>query len=285
VPDTDTGGSTPENAEDGTRFDTLRIGSFLSGRRQSTYMATDATSVMVVGGGVAGLSAALFTARAGLSTTVVSTGESILQRNAHLENYPGFPAGINPRLLLDLLEEQVSGAGVEFVGGRIQRVTRDGETFELLDADGEHYDADYVIAASWADATYLEGLDVEFLDRGSKTFVGVDEFGSTTVEGLYAAGRLAEQHHQTVVAAGHGAQVGIAVVEDSDVDIYHDWTVPEGYFTERGREVPPGCEEVDDAERERREVESIERMREAFAEPHPGDPTMHPSVVDDAQRR
>src|SRR6056297_277836 len=244
-------------------------------------MAADTQSVVVIGGGVAGLSAALFTARAGLATTVVSTGESILQRNAHLENYPGFPAGVNPRLLLDLLEEQADDAGVEFVDGRIQRVTREGETFELLDADGEHYDADYVIAASWSDATYLEGLDVEFLDRGSKTFVGVDDFGSTTVEGLYAAGRLAEKHHQTVVAAGHGAQVGIAIVEDSDVDFYHDWTVPEGYFTERGREVPPGCEEIDEDERQRREAASLERMRTAFSEPHPAQPTMHPSVDDE----
>lgn len=244
-------------------------------------MAADTQSVVVVGGGVAGLSAALFTARAGLATTLVSTGESILQRNAHLENYPGFPAGVNPRLLLDLLEEQAAGAGVEFVEERAQRVTRGDDGFELLTADGDSYDADYVIAASWSDATYLEGLDVEFVDRGSKTFVGVDDFGSTTVEGLYAAGRLAEQHHQTVVAAGHGAQVGIAVVEDSDADFYHDWTVPDGYFTGRGREVPPGCEEIDDDERERREAESLERMREAFAEPHPDEPTMHPSVVED----
>jgi len=244
-------------------------------------MAQSDSSVVVVGGGVAGLSAALFTARAGLATTVVSTGESILERNAHLEHFPGFPAGINPRLLLDLLAEQVADAGVTFEDGRIQRVTREGDGFELLAADGDSYEADYVVAASWSDATYLEGLDVDFLDRGSKTFVGVDEFGSTSVEGLYAAGRLAEQHHQTVVAAGHGAQVGLAVVEDSDVDFYHDWTVPEGYFTERGREVPPGCEEIDDAERERREAESLERMRAAFADPHPSEPTMHPSVADE----
>jgi len=244
-------------------------------------MTADTQSVVVVGGGVAGLSTGLFTARAGLPTTVVSTGESILRRNAHLENVPGFPAGVNPRLLLDLLEEQADNAGVEFAEGRVQRVTHDDGGFALVDADGDGYEADYVVAASWSDATYLEGLDVDFLDRGSKTFVGVDEFGSTSVDGLYTAGRLAEQHHQTVVAAGHGAQVGIAVVEDSDVEFYHDWTVPEGYFTERGREVPPGCEEIDDAERERREAESLERMREAFDAPHPDEPMMHPSVADE----
>ncbi|ERH08296.1 MAG: hypothetical protein J07HX64_00036 [halophilic archaeon J07HX64] len=33
---------------------------------------------------------------------------------------------------------------------------------------------------------------------------------------------------------------------------------PEGYFTDRGREVPPGCEEIDEAERQRRERESMQ---------------------------
>jgi thioredoxin reductase len=236
------------------------------------------STVLVVGGGVAGLSAALFTARAGLSTRVVSTGESILERNAHLENYPGFPLGVNPRLLLDMMRDQAERAGVAFSDGEVESVGTEGEEFSVTTAEGDHFEADYVVAASWSDPSYLDGLDVDLVDRGSKTFVGVEAFGSTTVDGLYAAGRLAEQHHQTVVAAGHGAQVGLAIAEDSDVDFYHDWTVPEGYFTGRGREVPPGCEEIDDTERRAREAKSLDLMREYFAEPHPDEPTMHPSV-------
>jgi thioredoxin reductase len=237
--------------------------------------------VVVVGGGVAGLSAALFTARAGLDTRVVSTGESILNRNAHIENFPGFPAGINPRLLLDMMDEQARRTGVTFEEGRVLRVSEADDGFEVVTAEKDRYEASYVVAASWSDPTYLDGLDVDLLDRGSKTFVGVDSFGATQVEGLYAAGRLAEKHHQAIVAAGHGSQVGLAIVEDSDVEFYHDWTVPEGYFTDRGREVPPGCEEIDDEERRHREDESLELMREYFAEPWAGEPTMHPSVADE----
>jgi thioredoxin reductase len=238
------------------------------------------TTVLVVGGGVAGLSAALFTARAGLSTRIVSTGESILERNAHLENYPGFPLGVNPRLLLDMMRDQADRAGVAFSDGEVQSVDVETDGFTVTTAGGDRYDADYVVAASWSDPSYLEGLDVDLVDRGSKTFVGVEAFGATSVDSLYAAGRLAEQHHQTVVAAGHGAQVGLAIAEDSDVDFYHDWTVPEGYFTGRGRAAPPGCEEIDEDERRAREDASLELMREYFAEPHPDEPTMHPSVED-----
>ncbi|MFC6862540.1 FAD-dependent oxidoreductase [Halomicroarcula sp. GCM10025817] len=243
-------------------------------------MADEPASVIVVGGGVAGLSAAMFTARAGVSTRIVSAGESILGRNAHVENYPGFPAGVNPRLLVELLRAQARRAGVWFVDGTVESVERTEAGFTVRTAD-DSFESTYVVAASWADPSYLDALDVDVVDRGSKQFIGVDAQGRTAVDGLYAAGRLAEQHHQAIVAAGHGAQVGLTLVEDSDVDFYHDWTAPEGYFTDRGREVPPGCEEIDEAERERREQESLEVMQRYFEEPMPGEPTMHPSLVDD----
>jgi thioredoxin reductase (NADPH) len=252
--------------------------------------------VLVVGGGLAGLTAALFTARAGLDTRVVSTGEPILRRNAHLENYPGFPAGVNPRLLLDSTREQAERNGVRFTDARVERVApldpddpsypEDGDLapadetagFTVALADGDALTATYVVAASWSDPSYLEDLDVSLVQRGSKQFVGVDDLGRTEVDGLYAAGRLAKQYHQAVVAAGHGAQVAITLVEDSDRPFYHDWVVPEGYFTGRDREVPPGCEEIDEAERRRREDEARAAIRESVADPHPDEPTMHPSV-------
>ena len=81
------------------------------------------------------------------------------------------------------------------------------------------------------------------------------------------------------MAAGNGAEVALALVDDSDVPFYYDWVAPEGYFTDRGREVPPGCEGIDKTERRRRKRESMEVVTEAFAERHPDDPTMHPGVL------
>jgi thioredoxin reductase len=241
--------------------------------------------VVIVGGGVAGLTAATYTARAGFDTVVLTHGESILRRNAHLENVPGFPAGVNPRLFADLLERQAERNGARLEAGIVTAIESVEDGFEVraeLDG-GEHrrLDADSVIAASWADSTYLEELgSVGLVNRGSKTYVDIDDDGRTGLDGLYAAGRIAGAAHQTVVCAGHGADVALTLIHDSDVPFYHDWVAPEGYFTDRGRDVPPGCEEIDEAERRRRERESMAVMTEAFETPHADRPTMHPSLRD-----
>ena len=251
--------------------------------------------VVVVGGGVAGLSAAIFTARHDFDTLVVDRGGrnrsgsrtesggasgSLLRRNAHLENFPGFPAGVNGRQLLDLLGEQAERAGCRRVEARVVSVEQTEEGFGVETAAGDRYRTAYVVAATKNAVGYLEGVDgVGIIDRG-KAFIDTDERGRTGVDGLYAAGRLAEKPHQAAVCAGHGAEVGVTILEDDDRPFYHDWVAPEGYFTDRDRPLPPGCEEVDEAERREREAESLATMRERFAEPHPDDQVTHPSLED-----
>jgi thioredoxin reductase len=242
---------------------------------------TSPSEVVVIGGGVAGLSAAVFTARHGLDTLVVDAGESILRRNAHLENFPGFPAGVNGRQILDLLEEQATEAGCEQVTATVARVEETDEGFAVETDAGERYRTEYVVSATKNAVGYLEDVDgVGIIDRG-KAYVDTDERGRTGVDGLYAAGRLAEKPHQAAVCAGHGAEVGVTILEDDDRPFYHDWVAPEGYFTDRGRELPPGCEEIDEAERKDREARSLDVMAERFAEPHPDEQETHPSLRED----
>ena len=237
--------------------------------------------VCIVGAGPAGLTAGLFTARAGLDTLVLNADEPILRRNAHLENVPGFPAGVNSRLFLEMLTDQSERNGCDRREERVMRIERTNDGALTVETDASTVRSQYVICASWAETDYLASLDdVTVTTLGSKTYVEVDSDGFSGVDGLYAAGRVAGEPHQTVVAAGHGARVALSVIQDSDVPFYHDWVAPEGYFTGRGREVPPGCEEIDEAERTRRERESMEVMAEYFSERHPDEPTQHPSVRD-----
>jgi len=250
--------------------------------KSSVNMTTDTDcDVLIVGGGPAGLSAGIFTARAGLDTTLLNDGDPILRRNAHLENYPGFPAGVNSHRLLELMNEQADRAGCDRQEGRVVDLQQSADGFVAETEAGQRFTASNVVAATKNTVEFLVGIDgVEILDRG-KSFVDTDDRGRTGVAGLYAAGRLAAQPHQAIIVAGHGATVGVTLIEDSDVDFYHDWVTPEGYFTGRGRELPPGCEEIDADEREGREAESVAAMQEWFAEPHPSEPQQHPSVRDE----
>ncbi|MFB6179365.1 MAG: NAD(P)-binding protein [Halorientalis sp.] len=259
---------------------------------------TERRDVAVVGGGVAGLTAGVFTARHGLDTLLLDseagtpTGnrpqaddgdESILKRNAHLENVPGFPAGVDARLFLEMLGDQADRAGCDRIQAQVTdaALTADGAGFSIETSGGDNYEAKYLVAATRNTVDYLRGIDgLGFVDR-EKTFVECNECGETGVDGLYVAGRLAEKPYQTAICAGHGAEVAVTLLDDHERPFYHDWIAPEGYFSGRDRDVPPGCEEIDDAEREAREQESLEVMREYFADPHPSEPTQHPSVADD----
>jgi len=257
-------------------------------RRNETGSERRGRDVVVVGGGVAGLSAAVFTARHGLDTLVVDAGGSVLRRNARLENFPGFPGGVDARRLLDLLGEQVDAAGADRIDGRVTRVERldappeDGDggarRFAVETESGDRFTAAHVVAASKNEVGYLTDLaGVDILDRG-KAYLDADERGRTGVEGLYAAGRLARKPHQAAVCAGHGAEVGVTLLEDADRPFYHDWVAPDGYFTDRGRDLPPGCEEIDATERRERAADGRETMQSSFADPHPDPQETHPSL-------
>jgi thioredoxin reductase len=240
--------------------------------------------VVIVGGGVAGRTAGLFTARQDLDTLVLDAGSSILRRNAHLENYPGFPAGVDARLLLATMRKQAESAGCSFEACEVTTVTTTAAVadarFAVETAEGDTYRAQSVIAATKNAVAPFEALpDVGIVDRG-KRFIQVGDRGRTDCEGFYAAGRVAGKPHQAIVAAGHGAEVACSLLDDHDCPFYHDWVAPEGYFTGRGRDVPPGCEEIDDAERQRREREARAALCDHLEEPFPDDPEQHPSVVE-----
>ena len=79
-------------------------------------MSNDDYEVVIAGGGVAGLTAGLTSARAGRKTRVL-TGASLgghLVSIERIDGYPGFPDGIPGYDLCPIIQEQAVGAGAEF---------------------------------------------------------------------------------------------------------------------------------------------------------------------------
>jgi choline dehydrogenase-like flavoprotein len=198
--------------------------------------------VAIVGGGPAGSSAAVFTARYGLDTVVFDRGRSSIQQCAHLENYLGFPGGIDIRTFYDLMHSHAEGAGCEIVSDLVQSVERaDERGFVVERQSGEAVTARRVIAATRYGGEYLRGLDSEDAMFETHEYDGqteeffdksyAEEDGSTPVEGLFVASPYGSTSPQASMAAGHGARVGVAVVEaerrgrgyPDGVADYYDW--------------------------------------------------------------
>jgi thioredoxin reductase (NADPH) len=87
--------------------------------------------VIVVGGGLAGLSAAIYLGRAMRDVLVIDAGESLAMWEPEVQNYLGFPDSIDGRELLRRGREQAERYGAEFVCEEVERIWRDERGFRL----------------------------------------------------------------------------------------------------------------------------------------------------------
>ena len=104
--------------------------------------------VVIIGGGPAGLTAGLYTSRAGLKTLLVERGVFGGQIvNARLvENYPGFPEGIAGFELASLMHQQAVKYGLETVSAEVTEV-KSGQPHRILTSD-DTFEADTLIIAT-----------------------------------------------------------------------------------------------------------------------------------------
>lgn len=75
--------------------------------------------IVVIGGGPAGISASLYTARAGIHTTVIGRDGGALAKTDKIENYYGFSQPVSGRELLEAGQQQARRLGVELVAGEV----------------------------------------------------------------------------------------------------------------------------------------------------------------------
>jgi thioredoxin reductase (NADPH) len=95
--------------------------------------------VIVVGGGLAGLSAAIYLARAQRRTLVIDSGASLAQWEPEIQNYLGFPDGIAGPNLLDLGKEQARRYGANLTEDTISSGTTVDGSFHLVGESAEYW--------------------------------------------------------------------------------------------------------------------------------------------------
>lgn len=123
-------------------------------------------NVVIIGSGPAGLTAALYAARANLEPLVIAGYEAggQLMITTDVENYPGFPEGIMGPDLMEKFRKQAARFGTRFIDKDVSSVDFSKRPF-TLDVEGEKVRAHAVIVATGASAKWL-GLPSESRLRG-----------------------------------------------------------------------------------------------------------------------
>jgi len=135
-------------------------------------------NVVIIGSGCAGLTAAIYTARANLKPLVLDGHEpgGQLSLTTHVENFPGFPDGIMGPELIENMRKQASRFGAEFKAGTVTEVDLTQRPFKVK-AGGDVYETRSLIVAAGASARLL-GLqgEKELIGRGLSTCATCDGY-------------------------------------------------------------------------------------------------------------
>ena len=151
-------------------------------------------NVIIIGSGPAGLTAAIYAARANLEPLVIAGMEQggQITLTDDLENYPGFPDGVKGFELYQTFEKQAQRFGAELLYDVVTKVDLSGDIKKVYTADKE-FEAKVVIIAT---GSTPKKLDVP----GEKEFIGKGVSYCATCDGFFYTGK-----HVAVIGGGNSA--------------------------------------------------------------------------------
>ncbi len=166
-------------------------------KTETTAEGVQHERVIIIGSGPAGLTAALYTARANLNPLVI-TGPTLggqVSLTYEIENYPGFPEGLTGQQLVDHMVAQAErfGARLKNYSAVTEVDFSNGSPFTVKTDDGSEYRADAVIVTAGANPRYLNV-------PGEKELTGHGVSYCATCDGFFFRDR-----HVVVVGGGDSA--------------------------------------------------------------------------------
>ena len=142
-------------------------------------MSQEHIKVLIIGSGPSGYTAAIYASRAGLNPVLITGGEpgGQLTTTNDVENYPGYPDGINgPQMMVDF-QKQAERFGTDVRYGMVTKVDFSSYPHTVWTDGGAEIKADSVIISTGASAKYL-GLESEktFANKGVSACAVCDGF-------------------------------------------------------------------------------------------------------------
>lgn len=140
-------------------------------------------NVVIIGSGCAGNTAAIYTARANLKPLVIGGHEpgGQLSLTTLVENFPGFPEGVDGPVLVERMKEQAQNFGAEYRHGSVDAADLSQRPFKIS-VDGEWLETRTLIVASGASARWL-GLENE------QKLIGHGVSSCATCDGFFYRGK------------------------------------------------------------------------------------------------
>jgi len=182
--------------------------------------------IVVIGGGPAGGSAALFAAKAGKKTLLIDNDKGLTKR-AWMENHYGVMEISGPDMI-EVGRKQAAKFGAELIDDQVIDVRKTEQGFVVETAEKGSFETKYVILATGVSTDLAEKIGVKTkpgTEPRIKTVVDADPQGKTNVEGIWAAGTCAGVSVHTIITAGDGAKVAINIISELNGERYVDHDV------------------------------------------------------------
>tara|TARA_Y100001970_G_C14256807_1_gene876131 strand:+ start:862 stop:1818 length:957 start_codon:yes stop_codon:yes gene_type:complete len=146
-------------------------------------LETIEADVVIVGGGPAGCSCALYTSRADLKTVILDKNPSVgaLAITHQIANYPGVPTDMSGEALLALMREQAINYGTQYIRAQVFGIESNGETKSVFTPEGTFRSKALVLASG------AMGRPASF--KGEADFLGKGVSYCATCDGAFYRGR------------------------------------------------------------------------------------------------